>query len=107
MLLLTTALQINESARTTPSVAANYLNLGRAYVAFGPLDQAETQLLKALQLFRSIEDVPGLANAHEACARLYALRKDTNRMRFHLDRSREGYAYLKDEAGLRRVESIK
>jgi tetratricopeptide (TPR) repeat protein len=105
--LLTSALKISEWEGNKRSIAANHLNLGRAQLQFDQATAAETSLNKALELFRSLDDPAGLAASHELLAKLYLKLGNTEKARFHSEQARAKYEFLKDEAGLRRVENLK
>ncbi len=105
--LLNAALEYNGLAGPRRSVAANQLNLGRAYLTFGENDPAEKMLTRALESFRYLDDPSGLAQTHELLGRLYTARGDVNKARFHFDQAREKYLLLKDDAGLKRIEPQK
>jgi len=71
------------------------------------LDAAGTSLLKALELFRSLDDPRGLATAHELLARLYRKRNDPEKAGFHAGQAREKYEFLHDDAGVKRMDSLR
>ena len=83
------------------------LNLGRAYIQFGQLDLAQKSLEASLAAFRALDDPRGLADAHASLSRLFRARGDAARARFHHEQARQKYAFLKDDAALRRLDSDK
>ena len=105
--LLKSALKTSEAAGSSRARAANYLNLGRAWLQFGQNDSAENSLTKALDAFRAIDDPAGLAQTHEQLAKLYRMSGNAEKAKFHLEHAREKYTFLKDEAGLKRIEDAR
>ncbi len=105
--LLTDALKISEWEGNKRSLAANHLNLGRAQLQFDDTKAAETNLHRALELFRSVDDPAGLAASHELLAKLHLKLGNAEKATFHREQARAKYEFLKDEAGLRRVENLK
>ena len=105
--LLQSALDTNKSLGDTRALAANHLNFGRAQLQFEQLDAAAASLLKALELFRSLDDPRGLATAHELLARLYRKRNDPEKAGFHAGQAREKYEFLHDDAGVKRMDSLR
>ena len=104
--LLKSALESSEAVGNSRARAANYLNLGRAYLQFGKNDSAENSLTKALDAFRAIDDPAGLAQTHEQLAKLYRATANADKAKFHLGQAREKYTFLKDEAGLKRLDQV-
>jgi tetratricopeptide (TPR) repeat protein len=102
--LLESALEESRSRGDVRGMASAELNLGRAYLHFGENDLAESPLDEALAHFRTLDDPEGLAHAHEELARLFDARAQPDRARFHREQARRGYAFLGDEAGVRRLE---
>ena len=105
--LLASALNTNQQLRNAPGVAVNDLNFGRAHLAFGQLELAEAQLARALLEFRTLDDVRGLAQTHELLAAVYAKRGDAARAKVHRQQALDKYAFLKDEAAMKRLMESK
>ncbi len=105
--LLASALNTNQQLRNAPGVAVNDLNFGRAHFAFGQLELAEAQLARALLEFRTLDDVRGLAQTHELLASVYAKRGDSARAKVHRQQALDKYAFLKDEAAMKRLMESK
>jgi len=103
--LLSSALQRNQRLGNKHGIAANDLNFGRAHLAFHQLEPAEAQLARALLEFKELDDVAGLAQTHEQLAKLYQASGDNARARHHQAQARDKYAFVKDEAALRRLEA--
>jgi tetratricopeptide (TPR) repeat protein len=104
--LLTSASASNQARNNALAVASNELNLGRAELASGDSQLAESHLLRALERFQALQDPEGLAQTHETLAQLYLAQRDFEQARFHRDRARSGFEFLEDRGGLRRVENL-
>ncbi|HME69023.1 MAG TPA: tetratricopeptide repeat protein, partial [Myxococcota bacterium] len=63
--LLSSALASNQAQRDALGAASNELNLGRAEFASGDSKLAESHLERALEGFRALQDLDGLAQTHE------------------------------------------
>lgn len=105
--LLNSALKTNDSLKARRAVATNHLNLGRALLQYRQLDSAEKHLLTALDEFRVLDDPAGLGFTHDALRSLYAVRNDSALARYHYERARQKFAFLKDEESLRRLDAAK
>ena len=102
--LLASALASSRSHGDAGGVATVQLNRGRAHLQFGEVALAEPPLREALDRFRALDDPEGLARTHEELARLFDVRNEPGAARRHLEQARRGYAFLRDEAGLRRLD---
>jgi len=102
--LLLSALASSRSHGDARGVATAQLNRGRAHLRFGEVALAEPPLQEALDGFRALDDPEGLARTHEELARLFGVLNEPGRARQHLEQARRGYAFLGDEAGLRRLD---
>ncbi|MCS7048843.1 MAG: tetratricopeptide repeat protein [Verrucomicrobiae bacterium] len=87
-----------------PALARCILNLGRAYMAFAEWPAALPELNAALAAFRELDDIRGLAQAHELLASWYAHNNNQERAEYHHRQALDKYAFLKDEAALRRLQ---
>lgn len=90
--------------RNRRAIATCTLNLGRAYMSFGEWESARAELDAALAAFRELDDVRGLAQTHEMLAGWHAHRGDMSQAEYHHRQALDKYAFLKDEAALRRLQ---
>lgn len=104
---LLTAAAGRAAARDDPSVhAVTQLQLGRAQRHFGSADLGEAALLRALEVFRALDDPEGVARSHEELGRLMGARAESAAARRHLEQARRGYEFLGDAAALRSVDAL-
>jgi tetratricopeptide (TPR) repeat protein len=102
--LLQAALATNEKLGRTRDTAVNRLNLGRYYLAQPEYNLARQHLDTALEQFRKLDDPVGLAQAHESLMKLHEATGHAEQAAFHRDRALQTYQFLKDQAGVKRLD---
>ncbi len=104
--LLESALVVHQQNENSRHLATAHLNLGRALVVFEEWEIAEEHLHHALEQFRAIDNVRGLALAHEAVGHLYLQLGQQEEARRAFRSARRKFAYLQDGEGLRRIDAV-
>ncbi|MBM3861601.1 MAG: tetratricopeptide repeat protein [Verrucomicrobia bacterium] len=89
-----------------PKAAITQLNLGRAALVAGQIAAARARFTQALEGFRAEGNPAGIAGAHEWLARCCAAAGDREAARFHHEQARQKYAFLKNAAALKRLDSF-
>jgi predicted ATPase len=85
-------------SRSKGAVALN--KLGQIFRRVGDYDASREHLVKALQLFRSVHDVRGIAGVLDDMGQLHWLQGDNNKALLTFDRSKKLRTQLKDPRGL-------